>query len=83
MTEVHQTPRATKHPPIEPIPMSFSEALGEMMRGHKVRRFEWKDRGIYLIISFENALLMIHETSDKQLHPLTVDDIVNTDWVIC
>ena len=64
-------------------PMSFAEALNQLLKGKKVRRFEWQDHGIYLVISDE--LLMIYQTQDKQLHPLTVSkgDMVNNDWVVC
>jgi len=64
-------------------PMSFAEALKQLLKGKKVRRLEWENHGVYLVLSDE--FLMIYQTKDKQLHPLTISkgDMVNNDWVVC
>lgn len=64
------------------VGMTFVGALNKLLKGSKVRRLDWKDEGIYLII--DGSSLMIYLTKDNLLHPLTVStgDILGKDWVV-
>jgi len=62
--------------------MDFGEAMNEVASGKKVRRLEWTDKEIHLILS--NEQLMIFKPEDKRLHQLivTLGDICGKDWVV-
>jgi len=77
-----QSPQVTEFPKEKSRTMTFSQALMRLMGGSKVRRLEWEDQAIYLVMKDER--LMIFKTDDKQLHPLIVSsgDISGTDWVV-
>ena len=62
--------------------MDFGSAMFEVLKGNKVRRQEWEDEGVYLVL--QNEQLMIFKTEDKMLHPLVVTsgDIAGQDWAI-
>lgn len=62
--------------------LDFGTAMNEVLNGKKVRRLEWKDEDVYLVM--KNEQLMIFGTGDKILHPLIVSagDIAGMDWEV-
>jgi len=62
--------------------MDFPSALEELLDGQKVRRKEWKDKEVYLIINDE--VIRIYNTKKKGLDDLIVStgDIEGEDWEV-
>lgn len=62
--------------------LNFGSAMNEVLNGKKVRRLDWKDEGVYLVIKDER--LLIFKTDDGSFDTLIVSagDIAGTDWVV-
>ena len=80
MQEITASPISNQR--FTPETMNFAEALDHLLANEKIRRKEWTDDGIYLVMADDK--IMIFKPEDDMLHPLIVSrgDLLATDWSV-
>ena len=64
--------------------IEFSEAVSEIILGHKLTKLEWQNPAEYILL--KDGFLCIHHSADKedQFHRLLVSegDLIGKDWMV-
>ena len=64
--------------------LNFTEALGQILEGHRITKLEWGDKRAYGYL--KDGLLQIHKAGESSeiFHPwiLNDGDLVGLDWIV-
>lgn len=66
---------------INPTTMDFPSALKEIIKGGKIHKLEWGDKGHYGFLN--GGILSLHKPDGKNYHWIISDgDLMGEDWII-
>lgn len=67
-------------PRVHPM-MAISGCISNLLQGKSMRRMEWEDPEVFVVVKDEKV--MIYKPETKKLHPLIIStgDLTATDWI--